>query len=466
VHENAEFPSTREAPMRTKFTYSLTLVLLFTIANVGWTQTVINVPADVPTIQQAINAAENGDTILVADGTYRENLLIDKSITIEGESDRGTRVVASNRTQSTVVIEADGVELREIQIRNGSIGVFAENVDNTVIVDSRITANRDGIVMENSRDLIIENVRVSQSDIGISVIDGRDALIEDCRSFRNRVGFYCDDTRRLEIVGCLAFDNRDAGIELLLCDKPLVMFSQGFRNGFAGISAEECDNCQIISNSFNNNDGCGIAMADCEDSTADDNFTRGNFDTGILCFGTNCVLTNNLSRDNFFGIEFEGEGGVVASNLARDNESSGFEILGNGILAENNTARRNELGFHFDWSDSESRFNKSSQDELGYCVLGDGNLYFDNTAESSEEEGFIVEDETNSVFSKNVAIRCGGSGFVFLPSADNNLVTGNFAGLNGGFGFVDSGFGNTFDFNFCDDEGNAMGGSSPPGLCD
>ena len=44
--------------------------------------TTINIPEDFTTIQEGINAAETGDTVLVGMGTYYENLILDKEIVL------------------------------------------------------------------------------------------------------------------------------------------------------------------------------------------------------------------------------------------------------------------------------------------------------------------------------------------------------------------------------------------------
>ena len=41
-----------------------------------------------PTIQEAIDVAEDGDEIIIQQGTYNENIVIKKSITLRGEPDQ------------------------------------------------------------------------------------------------------------------------------------------------------------------------------------------------------------------------------------------------------------------------------------------------------------------------------------------------------------------------------------------
>jgi len=56
--------------MKTKLLLS---TILLTINYISIAQ-IIHVPADQPTIQEGINVAINGDTVLVADSTYYENI--------------------------------------------------------------------------------------------------------------------------------------------------------------------------------------------------------------------------------------------------------------------------------------------------------------------------------------------------------------------------------------------------------
>jgi len=71
------------------------LVLVFTlglVTAVPAAAATINVPGDYATIQEAINAASANDTIMVAAGNYTEDLTIDVSVTLQGESSDNTTI--------------------------------------------------------------------------------------------------------------------------------------------------------------------------------------------------------------------------------------------------------------------------------------------------------------------------------------------------------------------------------------
>jgi hypothetical protein len=62
------------------------LSLEFNIHPVRTEPTTLIVPKDYPTIQAAINAAGSGSTIFVRNGTYNENIVINKMLFLVGEN--------------------------------------------------------------------------------------------------------------------------------------------------------------------------------------------------------------------------------------------------------------------------------------------------------------------------------------------------------------------------------------------
>ena len=56
--------------------------LILSVLFSGLCATTINIPSDYTTIQEGIDASVDGDTVLIAEGTYYENLILEKEIVL------------------------------------------------------------------------------------------------------------------------------------------------------------------------------------------------------------------------------------------------------------------------------------------------------------------------------------------------------------------------------------------------
>ncbi len=139
-------------------------------------QSTINVPADVPTIQAAINAASNGDTVLVAPGTYTENINFSgKAITLKSSGGPSVTTIDGSAKGTVVTFnsgETTNSQLSGFTIRNGfqnglSGGGIAIYSASPTIVGNVITGNHAAVgigIYINGGAPVIQNNLITAND--------------------------------------------------------------------------------------------------------------------------------------------------------------------------------------------------------------------------------------------------------------------------------------------------------------
>lgn len=101
----------RRASFKVFLPFALLLLCVSGTTTPALAQNTIKVPTDQPTIQAAINAAHTGDTILVAPGTYFENIdFKGKAITVISSDGAAKTIIDGGAKTSTVIFKTS--ELR------------------------------------------------------------------------------------------------------------------------------------------------------------------------------------------------------------------------------------------------------------------------------------------------------------------------------------------------------------------
>ena len=213
------------------------------------------------TITEAIDAAYDGFTIYVKNGTYHEHVIIDKKITLYGE-EKNTTVIDGNGVADVVTVSAPDVKILGLTIQNSGTELFNAGIK-TLTLQSNIT---------------IENSIIRDNSMGIYLNYAYESTWNDVRNntiIDNVKGIYAHWANNGQITGNTISLNNEDGIEM-----------------------EHCINCLITGNMVSDN-GYGIYLrgASNQNTISGINTIQGNV-VGVKISESN---RNIISKNNFIG---------------------------------------------------------------------------------------------------------------------------------------------------------------------
>lgn len=328
----------------------------------------------------------SSDEVIVCPGTYKENLKINKEITLRSLRSRDETIIQPedyNRSSTVIDIRKSNVTIKGLTITNCNVGISSAHGQNVTIDNCSLT-NID--------------------EYGIQLVYPKSVEVKNC-DFSNiseilSAGIYVEYST-LSVIHHNTFRNCYYGVSVWGEASSTQIVSNYINSSNEGIFAMNTKNCTAKNNSISSN-GTGIRVFDCKNIVLIENDLNFCEHTGIdISSSSNSVIEKNKSWKNFYGIEiyecnnlrftgnklFQNITGFEATN------SSQIDFSSSNVSANNGT----NTGISLDNSDVTLTGNNIS-DNNGNGILLDNN----STAYISQNNifgnaGYAINNDNQNV---------------------------------------------------------------------
>ena len=305
-------------------------------------------------IQDAIDNASSGDRIIVYEGLYKENLMINKSVDIFGE-DKEDTVIDGGNTENVITINSNNVDISTFTIRNGGKGeknaAVKINSDSCKIIDNMIHGGMHGIFIENS--------------------DGNTIAYNSIYNNRNGTFLYSSDSNKIHFNDI--YENHQNGILLNeTCDSNEISSNTIYDNNDNGIYFHDhCTKNEVVNNTIYENANTGIRI---ENSSLNDmiktNVIRDNDHYGILIVGSkNAAIENDISGNGKHGILLLADDQTnITKNVVYNNTLDGIKLQNSteGNISSNYIYGNLQYGLFINYYSVDNIiYNNAFEDNVG-----------------------------------------------------------------------------------------------------
>jgi len=372
--------------------------LAFNIKPVKSEPKTIVVPDDYPTIQEAINNANEGDTIFVKNGTYKENVVVNKEISLFGENRETTIILGITNSRSrTIDVKANNVIINGFTIQTPSgiefatTGLAVYRCNNTLIQNNIISGNGYGIRLTWSFNITLYGNSIIDNYYGIELVCSSNCTFKDnhIKGGQYNFGVKGNELSHFlhDIDSSNAVDDRpiyywvnrqndvvptDAGYVALVKSTNITAKNLNLENNIEGLIIASTNDSIVVNNTVTNSEYTGIHL---------------------LWSSDNVIAFNNISSTNIVG---HAEG------------ISLFRSFKNRIY-KNNITDYCQDGISLDYSTNNIIFRnnvinnriRSSQDGLQLCNSSNNRICGNNVINNVRAVVLAESSNNNTIFHNN-----------------------------------------------------------------
>jgi parallel beta-helix repeat protein len=431
--------------------------MVYKIQVVGTTPTTITVPDDYPTIQEAINHANAGDTVFVRNGTYYEHVCVNKTVSISGQ-DRNTTVIDGNQTGTVVAVTADNVNVSGFTVQNGEVGLDLGGDGNTVT--SSMFSSNGAAEMALKADLeVYQDPKTYEAwHYPYGLMNGSYTEVMELTMetpVLSVEAFGHSDVESL-LLGLFHDENMD-GIPQLhefigfgCQDKNPWICLFGLPKGqyIIKIKGEEVTgNPGHFDRKITRYRGYGIGTHSCLNSTLSENLIYGNYAGLYLQSSSGMVVHSNNVTRNIGGIVAENMtnsifcSNRVFANTPSDTYSTGISIrAAENVNLSSNVVSHNAFGINI-WNSTNTNIeNNEIYSHSGWAVelhASYGNKVASNCISNvSTLDGIRLMFSSGNSLTGNNITACEHSGILLWHDCDNNTATCNNIQFSGSLGIL------------------------------
>jgi parallel beta-helix repeat protein len=281
----------------------LTILLAFTWSiniQAGKSYSILVVPDDYPTIFSAVNHAAQGDTILVKQGVYYENIQINKTLTLQGQDSKNTFIIGKGGADRPAVL---------------TLAAFGIKVS--------------GFTIESAN-----GSNPSQNALGIN-IQGDNATITGNVLRNNYFGIFCALQSGATITGNLITSSLKDGIRFYSGSQNKISGNNISANAVSGIALGGYSN--VVEGNYLEKNTRGIGLG-ASNSVVFNNTIVSNTESGVFLSGSENVICSNEIDANKYGVYITTQGAAP-----RNNEIFQNNLVGNFYNAFGNSSFLVEL---------------------------------------------------------------------------------------------------------------------------